>query len=271
MSGQIKFYKKNHIDLDRPNPELSVTDNVATSDGASNLNLVRNRNNNSGWMTTGSSDAAETQILVELKDYQTVDVVMLIKHNFSDFTIEYWNASAAEFQDFQAVTDNSKDTNILKKSVSTNQIRLTIHNTQTVDADKTLRQLIIAENFAEGTFEGYPQIKKPTTSLNKQVNKLLGGRVNVVEKSGSFSVSLDVNFLVIDNDLSLIENLYFSREGVLMLLSGGDEDQFATKRMGYRNEDIVLVRPTNELQLPYVKGTYSNGIKIKMDLQEVVY
>ena len=54
MSGQIKFYRKSHIDFDRINPEITVTDSVATNDGQEFINFLRNRNNNSGWNTSGS-------------------------------------------------------------------------------------------------------------------------------------------------------------------------------------------------------------------------
>lgn len=271
MAGQIKFFRKNHIDLDRPNISISVSDAVAIDDGADSLNLIRNRNNNSGWMTTTSDDSANTELLIDLGDYLDVDMVMLVKHNFKSFLVEYYDNDTSSFQTYENISDNSNDTSILTKSVNTDQIKITIYGTIIADSDKILRQLIITENFGVGEFEGWPQIKRPTASLNKKVNRLLSGKVNVVEKRGAFSVSLEVKFWIIDNDLTLVENIYYNREGVLMLISGGNEDQFASKRIGYRNEDIVLVRPVNELELPYNKGIYKNGIKVKMDLEEVVF
>lgn len=269
MSGQIKFFKKNHIDIDNINPVLTVTDSVADNAGQEFLKFTRNRNNNSGWNTSNSDDSADTEILVELRDFQTVDVVMLVRHNFKDFLIEYWDTNAASFQEYANVVNNVETTSFLAKTVETDQIKITIYNTKITDDDKSLRQLIITENFFSGTFEGWPQIKKPVASLNKKITSMISGKVRIVETRGAYSCSLDVKLLKIDEDLSLIENIYFNREGVLMLLSGGDEDQFSSRRVGYRNEDIVLVRPTNELELPFVKN-YTTGIKIKMKLSEVV-
>lgn len=273
MAGQIKFYRKSHLDLDRDNPTITITDSVATNTGQAYANLLRNRNNNSGWLTTGSDDTANTEILVEFGDYVDIDAVMLVKHNFKDYLIEYYDGGSMSFVTYENVTSNTETTNIhtASSTINTNAIKITVYATQTADADKSMRQLIITECFGVGEFEGWPVIRSAQSSLNKQSNKLLGGRVNVIEKRGSFSTSLRVKFLTIDGDLSLIEQIFYNREGVLMLLSGGNEDQFKTKRIGYRNEDIVLVRPTNELDLPYDQGVYTNGIKIRMDLEEAIF
>ena len=270
MSKQIKFWRKSFIDADRTNPEITITDTVAENTGQDFVRFLRNRNNNSGWNTSGSTDAAQTQILVSLKDFQQVDMVLFVLHNFKDFLVEYFDVDAGDFQEYMTFTNNEEKTTLIERSVNTDQIRITIQGTMTADDDKTLRQLVIAEKFFFGEFEGWPIIKKPTTSVNKQVSEMVSGKFRIVETRGAFSCELEVKLLKIDEDLSLIENIYFNREGVLMLLSGGDEDQFSSRRVGYRNQDIVLVQPTNELQLPFVKGIYSTGIKIKMRLAEVV-
>lgn len=268
--SQIKFFTKNLIDLDRPNPVLSVTDAVALNDGASYLKYLRNRNNNSGWNTTSSTDAANTELLFDLFDLQQVDMVMLVVHNFKNYLVEYWDILTGSWQTYANVTNNTEDTTIHELSVETTKIRVTIYNTFLVDDDKSLRQMIITEKFIYGQLNSYPEIKKPTNSLNKKKSQMLSGKSRVVESRGSFSCNLSVKFLVIDNDLTIIENLFYHREGVLMLLSGGVESQFRTKRIGYRNKDIVLVRPVNELELPYDKSVYTNGIVINIALEEVI-
>lgn len=270
MSGQIKFYKKNHVDVDRVNPSIVVTDPVATNAGNDFVKFLRNRNNNSGWNTSGSTDAANTEIFIDLRDFQKVDMIMLVRHNFKNFLIEYWDLGAADFVTYLNVVNNTDKTTFIEKSVYTNQIKITITGTMIADDDKTMRQLIVTEKFFSGEFVGWPEIKSPVTSFNKKTTDMISGKVRVVETRGAFSCSLEVKLLKIDEDLTMIENIYYNREGVLMLLSGGDEDQFTNRRVGYRNEDIVLVRPTNELELPYVKGIYTAGIKIRMKLEETV-
>lgn len=270
MAGQIKFFKKSFIDADRTNPTITVTDSVATNDGQEFVEYLRNRNNNSGWNTSGSADSANTEILIELKDFQDVDMVMLVKHNFKNFLVEYFDIGLGSFQTYGSFTDNTNTTTLIEKSVNTDQIRITITGTFVADDDKTMRQLIVTENFFEGQFEGWPVIRNPKSSLNRKTSSMLSGKQRVVESRGAYSCELEVSLLKIAEDLSLIEKIYYNREGVLMLLSGGLEDQFSSLRVGYRNEDIVLVRPVNELELPFVKGIYSTGIKIKMKLAEVV-
>lgn len=269
MSGQIKFFKKSHIDVDNINPELTVTDAVATSTGQDFLKFTRNRNNNSGWNTTGSSDAANTEILIDLKDFQVVDFFMIIRHNFKSFKVEWLNVNTSLFEEYITVVDNALTTNILEKSVYTNQLKLTIMETVVPNDDKSIRQIIVTEKFFAGELEGWPEIKKPKSSLNKKITKMVSGKIRIVETRGSYSCSLQVKLLKIDEDLKLIENIYFNREGVLMLISGAKEDQFSSLRVGYRNEDIVLVSPVNELELPFVKN-YTTGIKINMKMAEVV-
>lgn len=270
MSGQIKFFRKNHIDADRVSPVITVTDSVATNNGQEYIKFLRNRNNNSGWNTSGSNDSANTQILVELRDYQNVDVIMFVRHNFKNFLVEVYDSGFGDFVEYANIVNNEETTTLLEKSVYTDQVRITIYGTTEPDLDKTMRQLIITENFFSGQFEGWPIIKKPVTSLNKKVTSMISGKKRIVETRGAYSCELNVKLLKIDEDLTMIENIFFNREGVLMLLSGGNEDQFSSRRIGYRNEDIVLVRPVNELELPFVKGIYSTGIKIKMKLIEAV-
>lgn len=268
MPQQITFYKKNHIDLDRPNPTITITDSIATNTGQANVDLMRNRENDSGWLTTNSTDAANTEILIDLGDHQDIDVIMLLKMNFKDFDIDYWDIGSGVWVTYESVTNNTNENYISENTVNTNQIRITINSTQTADADKVMRQLIITEKYGVGQFEGWPVIRNPRTSRNKRVNKTLSGRSNVVQNRGSFSVSLSVDFLTSDSDLTLIENIFLSVEGVLIHLSGGDESQFKNSRIGYRLEDIYLVKATNELENSYEQGIYSNGIKVRMNLEE---
>jgi len=270
-TGQIRFFRKNHIDYDRPNPVLSVTDTLATNDGSASLQYLRNRNNFSSWATTGSLDANNTQLLINLGDIQQIDSIILVKHNFKNFLVERRNLTLDIFETLENVTNETDTTTFIDTDSYTDQIRITIYGTQVTDSDKRMTQLIITENFGAGQLESFPTIGKPTASVNKKVSRLLGGKSNIIETRGSFSASLTVSFLNIDSDLSLIESIFLNREGVLMLLSGSNDDQFASRRVGYRNEDIVLVRPTNELQLPYVDGVYTNGIKIKIDVTEVIF
>lgn len=268
-TGQILFLRKNHIDLDRPNPTITITDATAESTGQDSVEFLRNRNNISGWVTTGSNDAANTEMLIEFGEFLNVDFVELILHNFKDYLIEYRDEALA-WQTYVNISSNTTSTSIHEKDtpVVANAFRITITGTQVADADKEMRQLIITEK--KYRFEGWPEIRKPTHSKNKIINKMLSGKSRVVTKRGAFSTELRIKLTGSENDLGLWEDLYEQIEGVLLLISGGDEDQFRTKRKGYRNEDIVLVKATDELMNPYDKGVYKIGMVFKVKLGESV-
>jgi len=268
-TGQILFLRKNHIDLNRPNPAITITDSVATNTGQDSVIFLRNRNNISGWLTTDSTDAANTVMLIELFDLLNVDFIMLVKHNFKNYTIE-WRDAGAVWNSFDIGTLNTLGTNIHEKDtpVITNAIRITITGTQIVDADKEMRQLIITEK--KYRFEGWPVIKKPVHSKNKKNDDMLSGKIRSVTTRGAFSCELEIKLSGSNNDLDMHEDVYAQAEGQLLLLSGGKESQFRTNQKGYRNEDVVLVKPIDEYSNPYSKGIYSMGIKIKMKLKESV-
>ena len=259
MASQIKFFNKNYIDLDKPNPVITITDSVASNTGQDSVDLMRNRNNFSGWLTTGSTDAANTEILIELKDYMDVDFIELVKHNFKNYLIEY-NDSISGWLTYINVSNSTLETSIHEKdtAVNTNKIRITITGCQTVDADKELRQLIITSKLYQ--FDGWPIIKKPVHSANKKISKMLSGKININKKRGAFTCSLKITLTSNENDLLIHQDLYDREEGTLMLITGGDEDQFTSLKKGYRNQDIVLVKPIDEYTNPYYKGLYNRDV-----------
>lgn len=267
MASQIKFYRKSHIDLNRPNPVISVSDAVAVNDGAASLHTLRNRNNRSGWLTTGSTDAANTTLLCEFGDLLNVDYVQLNKHNFKNFLIE-WKDVSDVWSTYANVVNNNTGTTIhsVSSPVNARAIRITITGTMIADADKELRQLIITESLY--TFNGYPVIKKPVFSRERNINKMPSGRINVARKSGSFTCELTIEQTSDVADLEFHQQLYERNEGVLMLITGGEEDQFRFNGQNYRNEDIVLVTPVDEYENPYARGIYTNGIPMKIKLAE---
>lgn len=271
MSEQILFCRKNHIDLDRVNSTITITDAIATNTGQDSVDFLRNRNNISGWLTTDSTDAANTVILSSFGgDFEDVDYISLIRHNFKDYLVE-WQDSFDVWATYVNVASNTKSTNVhqLTTPVNAKAIRITVTAMQTLDEDKEMRQLIITEK--KFKLVGWPVIKKPVHSRNRKNNKMLSGKINVVDTQGAFSVDLSIKLTGDDNDLSIHEDLYDQIEGLLLLLSGGDEDQFQTKRRGYRNEDIVLVKTINEYTNPYYKGQYISGIKVLIKLAEVIF
>lgn len=272
MSGQIIFFEKNIIDLDNTNVTLTVTDAVASNTGQTFVNFIRNRNNTSAWMTTGSTDAAGTMLDVNFGQSEDLSEIILIKNNFKAFSIQYWNGSNyINFSNSINQTTNALETNYFNfTAIATDRIRIIITETQVINEDKKLFQLILTNKLLTGRLEGWPIIKSPKHSLNKVNTRMLSGKSNIIESVGSFSVSLTVNSYKVANDLDVFEGIYFNRKPYLLWLCGGNELQFASQRIGYRLEDIYLVRPSDDYEPEYMEGVYKLGIKFSIKLQEVI-
>ena len=270
MAQTIKVLKKNKVDLDNDNITITVTDAVATNTGQDFVDFVRNRNNTSAWLTTDTTDAANTTLEVDMADTEVVDKIILVGHNFKAFTVKYWSGIAwVDFSTPISETINATSTAWFTfDQVSTDKLQIIITGCQTVDEDKILTQLIVGEELAQ--LEAYPEIRRPRHISNRRKAKMLSGKLNVIEAVGRFSVQLKMKYWNSDADLNAIEGIYFNRVPVLLWLCGGDEDQFKFKRVGYRLEDLYLVRPTNDYTPEWFKGVYTTGLKITVALDEVV-
>jgi len=270
MASQIIFYKKNFIDLSFGSISITVTDATATNTGQAFVGYLRNRKNSSAWITTGSNDAANTQLDIDWTDQRTIDNLLLVKHNFSDYTIQYWNGSA--YVDFSSAINVSGGVALTTvhtfTAVQTSKIRLIITGTIVADADKIMRQFIATEQI--GQLESWPIISGVVNSKSKKVTKALSGKSYVADTIGSFACSLDVEILKSSLDLAIFEQIFDSYEGVLVWLCGGDEVQFSSKRQGYRLEDIFLMRPVSEYNPDWFQGLYVAGIVFSIKLQESI-
>lgn len=279
MSQQIRFFRKNFIDIEKIDPVITVSDTETVEDGSDSLILLRNRNNVTAWATSSATAASVTTMEVNLGDIESITDIILVLMNFKNFTVDKWDTAGEVWVNVLTETTYAKDTAYIHfdTPIETNKIRIVINDVQDAfEKDRFMSQLIITEGLLTGHVDrpgqllGWPKIKKPRLNTNKKANKMLSGKVHVNESVGGFQFSLTVDFWRIDNDLSIVEDIYNQREGVLVWLAGGDEDQFASRRIGYRNIDIFLMRPTNDFEDEYVKGIYVNGLKIKIDLAESV-
>ena len=272
MASQVMFFNKNKIDLDNPNASITVTDGTATNTGQSFVDYVRNRNNTSAWLTTGSNDAANTQLDIDMIDERDISDIFLIGHNFKAFTIKYWNGSSyVDFSTAISESNNSETTNNYSfTEVQSSKIRIIITGTQTANADKQLKQLVITNKLLTGQLNGWPEIKNPRFSTNKKISTMLSGKANVVESVGSFEMSLSVKNWNDNSDLNIVEEIYFGKRAVLVWLSGGDVTQFSSERIGYRKEDLFLMRAINDYTPSFVSGLYISGLKIDLKMREAI-
>jgi hypothetical protein len=264
MSGQIIFFEKNKADYSNPN--VSAT----ASQGAAYAEYALNRSNNSAWVTTGSVDADNTTFTVDFTDPRLISEILLVKHNFKAYTVQYYDGS--NWQNFSPAiseTTNTAETNRYSVTeVSAYQIRITITGTQTANQDKYLYQFIATKLI--GQLAGWPVIKSPVLSRGRRSTAMLSGKRSITESVGHFECSLAVKEWKSNADLTIVETLYARNEGFLVWLSGGVTSQFSSVRQGYRLEDIFLMKCANEYRPEFVDGIYPRGLAIDMDLIEVV-
>jgi len=270
MEYQILFLEKNKIDQDNNSGSITVTDAVAYNNGQEFVNRVRNRDNRSAWMTTDSTDAANTQLDIDLGEDEFITDIILVKHNWKSYTIQYWNGSS--YINFSTVisptNDTAETTHYNFNKIETSKIRIIILGTQVANDDKELFQLIITDRI--GRLEGWPEISGVEFDTSKKVTKMLSGKINMVESFEAFSFNLSLPVYSNDNDLDIFQSVYERRSGILVWLCGGAESQFKTVRKGYRLEDIFLVRPTNDYNSDLYKGMYKSGVKVNLQFKECI-
>jgi len=272
MAQQIRFFNKNKIDLSNDIPSITITDAVATDTGQDFVDFMRNRNNTSAWLTTGSTDAANTEVLIDMVDDREISEIIIIGHNLKAFTIQYWDGGAyVDFSTAISETINADSTTHFSfTKVSTSLIKIIITGTQVVDADKQIKQLVLTDLLASGQLDGWPIIKRPRHSTNKKTNTMLSGKANVIESVGGFSMDLNVRNWNIDQDIDIVEEIYLGKRGVLVWLGGGDENQFSRAHIGYRKEDLYLMRAVNDYTPEFSGGIYNNGLKQSIKMRESI-
>lgn len=273
MGQKPKVFKKNIVDFDNTACQITVSDDEATNAGENFVDQLRDRKNITGWGTTGSSDTATTILEADWVDALTVDEIILVGHNFKDFKIERWNGSAWEDFDTPISVTGSTDfvSNFELPKQNISRIRITITATQIADADKSMRQLIVAEKVGAGQFEGWPEIRKFQRSQLRKASTTLSGKSYLREQLGGNEYQLAFRVWPYDSDFKMIESIFFeNNRGVLFWPSGGDSAQFKYERRGYKLEDIFLMKPSSEFSPVFEKGIYKNGVNMILNLVEVI-
>ncbi len=268
----IRVFEKNKIDLDFESVIMSVIDATALDDGANTLNFLRNRNNFSGFGTTGSDDAANTQIDVDMGDTIAIDRILLVNHNFKAYTIQYFDGfSFVDFSTPISETVNTEtDTYHEFDSVDAQLIRLIITGTLIADDDKLISQFIITKS--TGEFVNQLNVSEITFDKSRESIQTLSKKFRVVTNIGSYGTRLRKNNVVSSNDLDLQETIFDSIEGLLIWINSDDTAQFAPTgvRSGYRAKDIFLMLPMNEYSPAYANGRWCEGVAIDIRLVEVI-
>lgn len=265
----IKFFRKNFIDLDNDLPTFSITDASASDTGTAYTDLMRNRSNDSGWMTTGSVDAGSTTMVLSFGETRSFDSIILVGHNLKNFNLKYYDGTT--YQNFSTAIDYTDNTTSTLQwnfnEVSSTALKLTMNGTMTANQEKYIKQFIVTEYIGEFTVE--PEVM-PEFDKDRKVTKFLSGKSYVAKSVGGFNCRIRMrNAGNSSADFDLIESLYASYEGFLVWLCGGTTSQYEMIRQGYRLQDIFLMDITNEYAPEYIESRWANGMPIDLKLVEV--
>ncbi len=264
----IKFFKKNILDLTNLLPTFTVADTVATDTGTAYTSLMRNRNNNSGWATTGSADAGSTTMIVSFNETRSFSDLLFVGHNWKNYNCKYFDGT--QYSDFSTIineTANTVSTTYYNfNEVSTTGLQLKINGTQTANQDKYLKQFVCTEIL--GTFSVEPQVM-PVMNKNRKTTQFLSGKSFVSKSTGAFNCRIKMPVVSNDADLTLIESLFDTYEGFLVWLCGGNTSQFETVRQGFRLQDIFMCDLTNDYEASFNDGRWFHGMPIDLRLVEV--
>ena len=269
MGQQIRFFEIPASDYSNQNAVFTVTDPLADDDGQLIVDFVRNRNLTSSWLTTGSLDANNTELLVSFGDAQYLTSLFLVKHNLKSFKLEYFDSLS--WTEFDNQTDNTLETteHVLPEGANVLEIRLTIYGTMVPDSDKRITQYLASKQI--GQMEGFPEIKSMTHKTGIKNSVMLSGKHSISNSIGAVSFGLKTKVSESQADVDLVESFYYTyKRGVMVYVGGGDQDQFKLKLRGYRLEDFYVVKPAKDYRDDIYRGIYSSGVKMDIAFTEVV-
>ena len=264
MSYQIKFFLKNAGDFSA-NPHVTAT----ASQGNATAANVLDRKNTTAWLTSGSVDADNTTLVIDFVDPFYLTDVMLVKHNFASYKVEYWDGAAYQaFPTAIDVTGNSATTTAHSfAGTTTTKVKLTVRGTINPNDDKTLYQFINTELL--GQLNGWPMIKKPTIGKNKRRSGMLSGKTAIARNLGAVSFSLEIPVHWDTADIDLLAGLFDRSDGFLVWPCGGSESQFTRAVEPYRLQDIYCMATQDDFNPEWYQGLYKAGVSWRCQLVEV--
>lgn len=271
VSGGIKFFYKNYGDLDNDSASASV------STGSSARNFARSRKTYLYWISEGSDDTTTETYELRFGESKDIDRIILNRHNFKAFTVEYWDGAAwADFAD--VVTPSGTKTNITETantettnyyeftSVSTEKIRVSIDTTQTTNAEKYIYEVIATEEI--GTLTGYP-VYIGSNNRATADKKAIDGRISKTILGTVFSCQLQFQRYGIEADHTIMQTLWDLEAPFLIYPSGADESQFRYEsKIGNRNRDIYLVNFASDFSPNYDMNVYKNALNYAVSFIE---
>lgn len=274
------FFEKNKIDLDLGSQvTITVTDATASNTGQDSVDYLRNRNNESGWGTSDSNDAALTQLDIAFGEQHDIDTLFFLRNNWKAYTCQY-ALGAGALTDFSTAINVSGNSQADKyhtfDTVTADRLRIIISQTFVADDDKFCSQIIVTERI--GSFSTIkPNLDDVEFGRNRKLIKTISGKARVQRNTGNVAFSLKKNNVTDPTDLSLVETLHDYHNGFLVWPNGNaDVTESAANaailnaRIFWRRRDLFLMSVASELAPGWGRGRYAEGQNIDMKLVEVL-
>lgn len=278
ITGGIKFFEKSKCLL-----EDGASAAVSSGDMVSDYLLDKNPITN--WNSVGSSDSTTETIEITFPQEAAIDRILLLNHNFKEYTIQYWNGSS--YVDFTSVygmsgalgggiseTTYSADTSYYEFSeVTTALIKISVVKTQVANDEKYVFQVIATKEL--GTLLGYPKINSAKHSRNISASEMLSGKQKIVKGFESFSCKLKFDNYpsrsTYHDDLDLVFTLWDSQDPFIIWLCGGrGSTYFGYQMRGFRLRDAYHCQVKGDLPVGYYKNTYTLPVDFELQIEEHV-
>lgn len=267
ITGGVKFFDKNFAWLDQGG---SIVDTLGT--GSAVANNAIDKNPQTYWTTVGSNDTT-TETLTLTFPSSTINRLLLVDHNWKQFTAKYWNG--ASYVDFTTVSGLDGSVSAISETafadgtayyefdaVTTTRVQITITKTQSANAEKFINLINVTSEL--GTFQGFPQIRPIVASRNPRVQTMIDGRVKVVKSREVFGVTMDLSEYSKSSthtpDLDLIYTLHDRDTAFQIWVCGGRRGTkyFAYQNLrGFRLKDVINVQLVTDLVGENAEGIYS--------------
>ena len=266
ITGGIKFFADNALLYDAGGSCVASSGTVVENNCIDKLSYTY-------WTSVGSNDSTVETLTLTFGS-ATLTRLLLLDHNWKQFTVQYWNGSS--FVDFTSVVglDGALGGGISESgfaddsayyefdAITTTIIKITVTKTQTVNAQKYIATIIATTELA--TLQGYPTVDPVTYMRNARTMQMLSGRVKIVKQPEVFQATISFKnypVLTYGADVDAIRTLVTRETPFHMWLCGGRRGStyFSYPIKGWGLKDCPRVQIDSDFASTWSSNIYKNG------------
>lgn len=266
ITGGIKFFADNPALTDNGGSVSSITS------GSVVQNYLIDKLAYTYWTSVGSTDLI-VETIVLLFTSTTITRLLLLDHNWKQYTVKYWNGAA--YVDFSSVvgldgslvggiseTTFADDSSYYEfASVTTTRLQITVTKTQVANAQKYIATIFPTSELS--TLSGYPQASFTLDRLAR-TSQMLSGRVRIVKQMEVAQISLSFQnypVLTYGADIDAILTLIDRETPFYAWLCGGrrGSNYFSYAIRGWRLRDCFRMQIDSAFAANWTQGLYKSG------------